>query len=91
MASGLLAGVLIGWGIDSLAGTFPWFMLGLGLVGLASGAFKFVREAMAINREAAQRYRSTHPRTADDQGQPGTESRPIADAKKHDPGESPGP
>lgn len=51
---------LLGWGIDYLAKTFPTFLLiGAGL-GLVVGAYRFVREATAMNRkDAAARKRPT--------------------------------
>jgi len=46
MGGGLLLGAVIDW----LAGTRPWWMLGLGLFGLVAGLTRFVREAAQMNR-----------------------------------------
>ena len=51
-AGGML---LLGAGIDWLAGTKPWWMLGLGLLGLVVGMYKFIRDAMRFNRAYAGR------------------------------------
>ena len=58
IAAGLMAGGFIGWLIDQWTGHAPYWMLGMGLAGLFSGGYRFVREAMAINRDAAARFRS---------------------------------
>lgn len=52
----------LGWLLDRWLGTAPWLMLVLGLIGLAGGSYRFIREAIAINREASSRFRRDHPR-----------------------------
>ena len=56
----LLLGALIDW----LAGTRPWWMLGLGLVGLVVGMYRFIRDAMRMNA-ASSRPRRAAPRPED--------------------------
>jgi F0F1-type ATP synthase assembly protein I len=53
----LLLGALIDW----LAGTRPWWMLGLGLLGLVVGMYRFIRDAMRMNA-SANRPRPPAPR-----------------------------
>ena len=52
MFADLLAGVLVGfglgWGVDFLLGTTPWFLIGIGLLGIAAG----IRLAMRTFKEA---------------------------------------
>ena len=60
VASGLLGFGFIGWLIDRWLGHAPWWMLGLGLTGLCGGSYRFIREAIAVNRAAAARYRKDH-------------------------------
>jgi ATP synthase protein I len=47
----LLAGGILGFGLDWLFGTYPILMLVFGLLGLAFGMLKFIREALRLNRE----------------------------------------
>ncbi len=51
MASGLVAGGILGWLLDRLFGTAPWFMLVLFFFGAAAGIRSAVRTAAAIQRE----------------------------------------
>ena len=53
----LLLGALIDW----LAGTRPWWMLGLGLLGLVVGMVRFIRDAMRMNASSS-RPRGPTPR-----------------------------
>ncbi|USN99508.1 MAG: AtpZ/AtpI family protein [Phycisphaeraceae bacterium] len=71
--------LVLGAIIDHFAGTTPWWMLGLALVGLVAGMYQFIREAMALNR-ASQR-----PGGA---GRRGGEN--PAEQEKHGPDGSPG-
>jgi ATP synthase protein I len=43
--AGILVGAAIGWGIDYLAGTSPWGMIGFLLLGFAAGVMNVVRAA----------------------------------------------
>ncbi|MEM0982986.1 MAG: AtpZ/AtpI family protein [Planctomycetota bacterium] len=56
-----VAGGLLGLLIDYLAGTAPWFLIGLALSGLVGGVIRFVREASAMNTAAAGRFKRDHP------------------------------
>tara|TARA_R110002072_G_scaffold271010_1_gene430824 strand:- start:37877 stop:38152 length:276 start_codon:yes stop_codon:yes gene_type:complete len=48
---GMIGMGLLGYGIDYLAGTgFRWALI-LGLTGLVVGFYRFIREAMDLNRE----------------------------------------
>ncbi len=42
--------LLLGAVIDHFAGTSPWWMLGLGLLGLVVGMTRFIREASRLAR-----------------------------------------
>lgn len=44
-----LVGAAIGWGIDRLFRTSPWFMLVLGLLGAVAGVRNVIRVANQIN------------------------------------------
>ena len=57
VAVGLLGFGFIGWLIDRWLGHAPWWMLGLGVLGLIGGSYRFIREAMAINRTSSDRSR----------------------------------
>lgn len=57
-AGGML---LLGAGIDWLAGTKPWWMLSLGLLGLVVGMYKFIRDAMRMNTATSRSRRGPTP------------------------------
>lgn len=76
LASGLIAGCLIGWVVDNIFGTSPWWLLGLGLAGLASGTWRFMREAIAMNQEVSRRYRRNHPASGVEAKKPGADNSP---------------
>lgn len=65
VAAGLVGGGFLGWLLDRWLGHAPWWMLGLGLAGLASGGYRFIREATALNRAASARFRRDSRQTAD--------------------------
>ena len=46
--AGILAGAAIGWGLDKLAGTSPWGMIGFLLLGFAAGVRNVMRAAEAM-------------------------------------------
>ena len=48
---------LLGWLLDRWLGTAPWILLGGVLLGLIGGFYQFIREAGAINRRAAERFK----------------------------------
>jgi ATP synthase protein I len=43
--AGILVGAGLGWGLDRLAGTSPWGLIGLVLLGFVAGVFNVVRAA----------------------------------------------
>ncbi len=57
MSYSVVAGGVIGYGIDWYFGTLPWWTLGLCLGGLTFGMVRFVREANRLNRESSGRGR----------------------------------
>ena len=57
MASEILAGALLGWGLDYLLGTRPWFLVILTIGGLVIGMIGFIRSALREQRtEQSRRY-----------------------------------
>lgn len=50
-------GCLIGWLLQHYLwpSTAPWLLLGGALLGLVSGSMRFVKEAIAVNREAGRK------------------------------------
>ncbi len=62
----LIAGGLIGYGLDWLFGTFPIFMILMGAMGLASGLLRFVREALQLNREMSRSIADLPPLEVED-------------------------
>ena len=88
---GLLAFGLLGWLIDRWTGHAPWWMLGLGMLGLGAGVYKFIRTALMINaagarkasrRRAASRERaeaaSSSRQTEHETEKPGPDGSPEA-------------
>jgi len=73
-AGGML---LLGAGIDWFFGTKPWWMLGLGLLGLIVGMYKFIRTAMRFNTQASPK----RPRAG---GARKTDPEPGGDEKESD-------
>ncbi len=49
--SHVLAGLLLGWGVDWLFSVKPWGIAGGAIAGLAVGMLQFIRRAAALNRE----------------------------------------
>ena len=43
--AGILVGAAIGWGLDALAGTSPWGMIGFLLLGFVAGVVNVIRSA----------------------------------------------
>ncbi len=48
LLAGILVGFAMGWGLDSLFGTAPWFLICIGLLGMAGG----IRLAVQTSKEA---------------------------------------
>jgi ATP synthase protein I len=55
LIGGPLGGALIGWGLDSLFGTFPWLLLLMLLAGFGVG----VRNIMRISKNSLSQSRGT--------------------------------
>lgn len=51
--AGILVGVGIGWGLDRLAGTSPWGLIGFLLLGFVAGVVNVVRSAGRMSASAA--------------------------------------
>jgi len=56
----LLAGGILGFGLDWLFGTYPILMLVFGLLGLGVGMLKFLREALQLNKEMSKPHEMGH-------------------------------
>jgi ATP synthase protein I len=73
LATDLLAGVLggfaIGWGLDYLLGTSPWFLLVFILLGMGAGILNVIRAAtsMEARRHLEQTRGEGLPRVRDDE------------------------
>jgi hypothetical protein len=98
LAAGTFGMGLIGYLIDRWQGTAPWWMLGLGLAGLVGGAYRFVREALRVNREQAARFQRRYragPVTPNDarptETDPEVRDERRAQGANTDPDDSPGP
>jgi F0F1-type ATP synthase assembly protein I len=52
---GLIGLGLIGFAIDKAAGTLPRWTLILAILGLVAGFYRFIKDALALNREGARR------------------------------------
>jgi F0F1-type ATP synthase assembly protein I len=63
----VVAGGLIGLVLDWVFGIGPTMLIVMALLGLAAGVLRFVREAMALNKEMAARSASRRrPATPDE-------------------------
>lgn len=63
----IVAGGLIGFGLDWIFKTGPLLMIVVGILGLAAGVLRFIREAMALNRQMARDARSARGRPEADE------------------------
>ncbi len=61
LAAGTIGMGLLGFGIDYLAGTTPVWTIVLALVGLVGGFYRFIKEALALNKEQTARYAKRRP------------------------------
>jgi len=59
LASEILAGALLGWGLDWLLGTLPWFLIILTLGGVVIGMMGFIRAAVREQRSDSRDASST--------------------------------
>ena len=46
--AGILVGIALGWGLDRVAGTSPWGLIGFLLLGFAAGVVNVVRASSRI-------------------------------------------
>ncbi len=51
--AGILVGIALGWGLDRLAGTSPWGLIGFLLLGFAAGVVNVVRASSRISSGAS--------------------------------------
>ena len=47
--AGVLVGVALGWGLDSVAGTSPWGLIVFLMVGFAAGVLNVIRSSGSMN------------------------------------------
>jgi ATP synthase protein I len=52
--AGVLVGAFLGWGLDRLAGTSPWGLIGFLLLGFCAGILNVVRVAGRISAPAGR-------------------------------------
>ena len=50
--AGVLVGAALGWGLDKVAGTSPWGLIGLLLLGFCAGVLNVVRSAGGMSGAA---------------------------------------
>ena len=50
LVGGCAVGVLMGLGLDRWAGTGPWGLVGLSVVGIVVGMYAFIREASRLGK-----------------------------------------
>jgi ATP synthase protein I len=50
--AGLLAGAILGWGLDKLLATAPWMLIVCMLLGFAGGVMNAIRQLQKWNQEA---------------------------------------
>ena len=62
----LIAGGLLGYGLDRVFHTYPTLMLIMGAFGLAAGLLRFIREAMMLNRDMARTVEDLPPAPDED-------------------------
>ncbi|MEQ9519840.1 MAG: AtpZ/AtpI family protein [Parvibaculum sp.] len=54
LVAGLIAGGIVGWGVDQVLGTKPWGLLIFFFLGMTAGIMNVFRTATAMAAEAAQ-------------------------------------
>ncbi len=52
--AGLLAGAILGWGLDKLLATSPWLLIVCMLLGFAGGVMNAIRQLQEWNRRAGE-------------------------------------
>ena len=58
LGAGLIAGVLLGWGLDRWLGSRPWGIIGGSLLGLAAGVRNVLRTADSVSRPPSSNARN---------------------------------
>jgi ATP synthase protein I len=53
--AGVLVGAALGWGLDRMAGTSPWGLIGFLLLGFCAGVLNVVRAAGRLSPVAAEK------------------------------------
>ncbi len=76
MAYSVVGMLMLGAAIDFFAGTKPWWMLGLGLGGLVLGMYRFVREAIGMNRAGPGRGGASGGENRPGREKPGRDGSP---------------
>lgn len=61
LAGGIIGMLLIGLALDWWLGTKPWLTITGATLGLVGGGYNFLRRALKENRDAAARFRASHP------------------------------
>jgi ATP synthase protein I len=51
----VIVGAVLGWGVDSLAGTSPWGLIVCLILGFITGVWNVVRTANAANKAAMEK------------------------------------
>jgi ATP synthase protein I len=51
--AGVIVGAALGWGLDKLAGTSPWGLIGFLLLGFCAGVYNVVRTAGRMSQAGA--------------------------------------
>ena len=54
LVAGMAVGLAMGWGLDSLFGTLPLFLIVMGLFGFAAGIRTVLRSAKELERRQAE-------------------------------------
>ena len=78
LVAGLMVGFAMGYGIDIVLGTAPWFMLVFTLLGLAAGVLALVRTAQDAQRRQEARVAGRDqgaPAAHDDDSAEGAQER----------------
>jgi len=52
--AGVIVGAALGWGVDRLAGTSPWGLIGFLLLGFAAGVLNVIRMSSQLTRGATK-------------------------------------
>ncbi len=60
--AGILVGAALGWGLDRVAGTSPWGLIGLLLLGFCAGVLNVVRATGRMTAAAQGRDENGRPR-----------------------------